>query len=142
MAITTAWCTSHKVELANALHNHGVGQHTFKAALYLSTANLDATTQAYTATGEVSGTNYTAGGENCVNVAPTSSGTTAYWQFQNIVWTNLTVTGIAGCMFYNSTATNRSVSVHNFGQSYSPSAVDFTIQMPTFDASNALYRLV
>lgn len=141
MAITTAWCTSHKAELPQALHNHSVGGNAFKAALYLASANLDSTTTAYTATGEVTGTGYTAGGENCTNITPLSTGTTAYWQFQNVTWSTVTISDIAGVLFYNSTNANRSVSCEGFAP-VSVTANDFTLLMPTNDATSALYRLV
>ena len=87
MANTQAMCTSFKSEILQAYHNFGTtvtragtGADTFKAALYLTSATINASTTAYTATGEVTGTNYTAGGVTVTNAtAPTTSGTTAYW---------------------------------------------------------------
>jgi hypothetical protein len=80
MAITQAMCTSFKVDLLDGEHDFGAD--TFKIALYTSSATLDATTTAYSATNETSGTGYTAGGNTLtVSTTPTSSGTTAYISF-------------------------------------------------------------
>jgi hypothetical protein len=85
MAITQAMCTSFKVELLNGIHAFGTTvvrgsttADTMYLALYTSSATLDATTTAYTATNEVSGTGYVAAGQALTAVAPTSSGTTAF----------------------------------------------------------------
>ena len=78
MAITQAMCTSFKVELMQGKHNFTASSgHTFKLALFTSSASLDASTTDYSTSNEVSGTNYTAGGAALTSVTPTSSGTTA-----------------------------------------------------------------
>lgn len=59
MAINTALCTSFKKELFEAVHDFT--SDTFKIALYSSSASLDATTTAYSASNEISGTGYSAG---------------------------------------------------------------------------------
>ena len=82
MAITTAICTSFKKELLEGTHNFAGGGDTFKVALYTSSASLDASTTAYSTSNEVSGTGYSAGGATLTAVAPTTSGTTAYVDFQ------------------------------------------------------------
>ena len=80
-------CTSFKVELLKGVHNFSAsGGDTFKIALYTSSATLDASTTAYSATNEVSGTGYTAGGNTLTNIEPTSSGTTAYLDFSDTTW--------------------------------------------------------
>jgi len=58
MAISQAVCTSFKKELLEGAHDFravSTGD-TFKMALYTSSASLDASTTAYTASGETSGT--------------------------------------------------------------------------------------
>lgn len=145
MAITTAICTSYKVDLLFARHNFALsGGDTFKIALYTSSATLGATTTAYTATNEVSGTGYTATGNTLTRVDPTSSGTTAYTDFADTTWSTATITA-RGCLIYNDTLTtpvaDASVQVHDFGSDRSSTAADFTIQFPTADASNAIIRL-
>lgn len=150
MANSQAMCTSFKGELLTATHNFGTAPtrgtgaaDTFKAALYLSTASLGAGTTAYSATGEVSGTNYTAGGVTVTNATPpATSGTTAYWTpSASITYTNVTLTSsFDAVLIYNSTQSDKAVSVHTFG-AQTITAGNFTLTMPTNDASNALIRL-
>ncbi len=150
MANTQAMCTSFKGELLTATHNFGTAPtrgtttaDTFKGALYLASATVNASTTAYSATGEVTGTNYTAGGVNVTNAtAPTTSGTTAYWTpSASLVYTNVTLTtAFDSVLIYNSTQSNKAVSVHTFG-SQTVTAGTFTLTMPTNDSTNALIRL-
>lgn len=150
MANTQAMCTSFKQELLTGHHAFGTtvtrgstAADSFKAALYLATATYNASTTAYSTTGEVSGTNYTAGGVTISSwAAPTSSGTTAYTtpsgSFQ---WTNVTLsTAFDAVLIYNASQGNRAVSVHTFG-SQTVTAGNFTLTMPANDASNALVRI-
>lgn len=139
MAITQAMCTSFKVDLLDGEHDFGAD--TFKIALYTSSATLDATTTAYSATNETSGTGYTAGGNTLtVSTTPTSSGTTAYISFSNTTWSTATITA-RGALIYNSTNANKAVAVLDFGSDKTSTAGDFTIQFPTADASNAIIRI-
>jgi hypothetical protein len=147
MAITQAMCTSFKVDILNGIHAFGTTvargsttADTFKIALYTSSATLDATTTAYTATNEVSGTGYTAGGEALTNVAPTSSSTTAYTDFDDVTWSTATITA-RGALIYNDTQSDKAVVVLDFGADKTSTSGDFTIQFPTADASNALIRI-
>ena len=150
MANTQAMVTSFKTELLSGIHalgttviRAGTGADTFKAALYLTTATLDASTTAYSASNEVSGTGYSAGGITVTNAtAPTSSGTTAYWTpSANLIYTTVTLaTAFDAVLIYNSTQSNKAVSVHTFG-SQTISAGTFTLTMPTSDATNALIRI-
>lgn len=150
MANTQAMCTSFKGELLTATHNFGTSPlraattaDTFKAALYLASATVNASTTAYNSTGEVSGTNYTAGGATVTNAtAPATSGTTAYWTpSASITYTNVTLsTAFDAVLIYNSSQSNKAVSVHTFG-SQTVTAGTFTLTMPTNDASTGLIRL-
>lgn len=141
MAITQAMCTSFKVELMTGTHNftNGTGN-TFKIALYTSSATMGATTTAYSATNEVSGTGYTAAGNTLTNVTPTSSSTTAYTDFADTTWSTATITA-NGALIYNSTNSNKAVVVLAFGADKTSTAGDFTIVFPTADASNAIIRI-
>jgi len=142
MAITQAMCTSFKTELLTATHDftNGTGN-SFKIALYTSSASLDATTTAYTATNEVSGTGYTAGGEALTNVTPTSSGTTAFTDFADVTWSSATITA-RGALIYNDTAAgDPSVVVLDFVSDKASTAGDFVIQFPTANASEAIIRI-
>ena len=129
MANTQSMCTSFMSELMTATHNFGTAPvraastaDTFKAALYLASATINASTTAYTATGEVTGTGYTAGGVTVTNAtAPTSTNTsstagTAYWTpSASITYTSVTLTTAFDCvLIYNSTQSNKAVSVHTF----------------------------
>lgn len=155
MANTQAMCTSFLGELMTATHNFGTAPtrastaaDTFKAALYLASATINASTTAYTATGEVTGTNYTAGGVTVTNATPpastNSSATagTAYWTpSASIVYTTVTLsTAFDTVLIYNSTQSNKSVSVHTFG-SQTITAGTFTLTMPSNTTSTALLRL-
>lgn len=141
MAITQAMCTSFKTELLTATHDFtNTTGDTFYIALYTSSATLDATTTAYSATNEVSGTGYTAGGEALTNVTPTSSGTTAFTDFADVTWSTATITA-RGALIYNSSKTNKAVIVLDFGADKTASAGDFTITFPAADASNAIIRI-
>jgi hypothetical protein len=150
MANSQAMCTSFKNEILQAYHNFGTtvtragtGADTFKAALYLASASLGAGTTAYSSTGEVTGTNYTAGGITVTNAtAPTTSGTTAYWTPSgSLVYTNVTLsTAFDTVLIYNSTQGNRAVSVHTFG-SQTVTAGTFTLTMPTNAAGTALLNI-
>jgi len=152
MANTQALCTSFKVDLLNAVHafnGTGVPAHTvstadsFKAALYLASATLNATTTAYSATGEVSGTGYTAGGVAVTfGTAPSSTSTTAFLTpSASIVFSGVTLaTAFDAVLLYNSTQSNKAVSVHVFG-SQTVTAGTFTLTMPVSDSSTGLIRL-
>jgi hypothetical protein len=108
---------------------------------------LDATTTAYSATNEVSGTGYSAGGQSLTNVDPTTSGTTAFTDFADETWTTATITA-RGALIYNSTPNTTSIAVTNpavvvldFGADKTSTAGDFTVVFPTADASNAIIRI-
>lgn len=143
MAITQAMCTSFKVALLNGEMDFSSDTtQTFKIALYTSSATLDATTTAYSATNEVSGTGYTAGGEELtISTNPTSSGTTAYLDFSDVTWTSATITARGALIYKADGGTNPAVAVVDFGADKSSSAGDFTVIFPTADASNAIVRV-
>jgi len=148
MPITQAMATSFKVEILNAIHAFGTTvtrgattPDTFKIALYTSSANLDASTTTYSTTNEVAtGGGYSAGGNTLTTIAPTSSGTTAFLDFNDTTWSTSTITA-NGALIYNSTQSNRAVAVLAFGSDKSSSGGNFTIQFPTADASNAIIRI-
>jgi hypothetical protein len=149
MANSAGLCTSFKVELLLADHNFGTssatrgstGADTFKMALYQTTASIGPSSTAYTATGEVSSANYTAGGSNVTNAtAPTSSGTTAYWTpSASVSWTTVTFTTDCA-LLYNSTRSNKAVGSYTFS-SQTVTAGNFTLTMPTNAAATALIQI-
>lgn len=142
MAITQALCTSFKQEVLVAEHDFTASSgHTMRGALYTSSATMSAATTAYSATNEVSGTGYSAGGAALTNVTPTTSGTTALTDFNDLTWSTATVTA-RGALIYNDThASNASVLVLDFGSDKTSTAGDFTIVFPAADASNAIIRI-
>lgn len=135
-------CTSFKKELMEAKHNFLLsGGNTFKLAMYTNSASFDASTTAYTATNEVSGTGYSAGGGTLTRVDPSSSGTTAFTTFSDLTFSTATVTA-RGALIYNDTASgDPTVIVLDFGADKTSTAGDFTIQFPTADASTAIIRI-
>jgi hypothetical protein len=135
-------CTSFKKELLEAVHNFkNSGGSTFKIALYTNSASFNASTTAYTATNEVSGTGYSAGGNTLTRVDPTSSGTTAFTDFADTTWSSSSITA-RGAMIYNdSAAGNPAVVILDFGSDKTSTNGDFTVVFPTADASNAIIRI-
>jgi len=158
MANTQSMTTSFLSELMTGTHNFGVAPiraattaDTFKAALYFSSATVNAATTVYSTTGEVtntSGTGYTAGGTTVTNATPPASTNTsatagvAYWTpSASFSWSALTVTtAFDAVLIYNSTQGDKAVSVHTFG-SQTITAGTFTLTMPTNNTSAALLRL-
>jgi hypothetical protein len=142
MAISTSFTTAFKQALMQGLHNFSnPGGNTFKIALYTSSATLGASTTAYSATNEVAnGSGYTTGGQNLTAVTPTTSGTTAYTDFADAVWTSSTITA-NGALIYNSNSSNASCVTLAFGSDKSSSNGDFTIVFPTANATDAIIRI-
>lgn len=150
MANSAAMATSFKVDLLNAIHafgttvvRAGTTADSFKMALYLASASLGAATTAYSGTGEVSGTNYTAGGAAVTfGTAPNSSGTTAFvTPSASVSWVTVTLsTAFDAALLYNDTNSDKAVAVFTFG-SQTVTAGTFTLTMPTNDASTGLIRI-
>lgn len=150
MANTQSMCTSFKQDVLNAVHAFSTNTpartastaDTFKAALYLASATMGASTTAYTATGEVTGTNYTAGGVALSWIAPATSGTTAFsTPSASIVYTNVTLPTSFDCvLIYNNTAAGKNaVSVNTF-TAQTITAGTLTLTMPTNDGTTGLIR--
>jgi hypothetical protein len=142
-------------ELMTATHNFGTAPiraattaDTFKAALYLTSSTINASTTVYTSTGEVTGTGYTAGGVTVTNatapIATNSSATAgvAYWTpSASITYTTVTLsTAFDAVLIYNSSQSDKAVSVHTFG-SQTITAGTFTLTMPSNTTTTALLRL-
>jgi len=160
MANTQSMCTSFMSQLMLGEHQLGTATlvsrtsltapttDTLKAALYLVSATYNASTTAYSATGEVSGTGYTAGGITVTNAtAPTSTNTSAtagvafFTPSASLVYTTVTLaTAFDTVLLYNSTQSNKAISVHTFG-SQTITAGSFTLTMPANTTAAALIRL-
>jgi hypothetical protein len=143
MAITQSLCTSFKVDLLAGTMNFTSGTgNTFRMALYTSSATLGPTTTAYTATNEINGTGYTAGGNALVvSQSPTSGGTTAFISFANTSWTGASFTCRGALIYNDSLAGKDSVAVFDFGSDKTVVAGTFTVSFPTADATNAVIRI-
>ena len=144
MAITSAICTSFKVELLKGVHNFtATTGNTFKIALYDSDATLGAGTTAFTTSEEItntSGTAYTSGGATLTSVTPVADSTTAVCDFADVSFSSTTFT--ANCaLIYNTSATTAAVAAIAFGADKTATNGTFTIQFPAADASNAIIRL-
>ena len=150
MANVSALCGSFKAEVLSGIHALGVTVvraattvDTVKGALYLASGSLGVATTAYSATSEVSGTNYTAGGVTVTNAtAPVLNGTEADWTpSASIVYTNVTLaTSFDTLLLYNSTQSNRAIGVFTFGAQTVTSGT-LTLTMPANTAGVALVRI-
>jgi hypothetical protein len=160
MANTQSMCTSFMSQLMLGEHQLGAATltsrtsltapttDTLKAALYLASATMNASATAYTAVNEVSGTNYVAGGVTVTNAtAPNSTNASAtagvafFTPSASITYTTVTLsTAFDAVLLYNSTQSNKAISVHTFG-SQTITAGTFTLTMPANTTSAALIRL-
>ena len=142
--ITTAMCNSFKQELLGGVHD--LDTHTLKLALIKPspTGSYGAATTNYSdITGnsdEATGTNYSAGGQNLDSATITLSGTTAFVDFADEVFSNLTLSA-GGAIIYNTSASNKAIAIFAFSSTVSSTAGDFTVIFPTADASNAVIRI-
>ena len=142
--------TSFKLEILSGIHafntsvvRGSTAADSFKIALYTSSATLDATTTAYSATNETTntaGTAYVAGGNTLAGSTTSSGGTTAFVDFADSSWSTASFTA-RGALIYNSTQSNKAVVVLDFGADKTASAGTFTIVFPTADANNAIIRI-
>lgn len=145
MPLIQALTTSFKVETLQGLHDLSNGADVLKLALFRATALLSGTfgpaTTNYSDMGadEASGTNYSAGGVALTNVTPTSSGTTAFADFLDATFANVTIT-TCGALIYNSSSGDKSVAVLDFGGDRSRTAADLDILFPVADALTAIIR--
>ena len=149
MAITSAICTSFKVELLKGVHDFtATTGNTFKIALYTSSASLGAGTTAYSTSEEItntSGTAYTAGGATLTNTGVGLTGTTAFTDFSDVTYTSASFTA-NGALIYNTTtdggsSTTDAVCAIAFGGDKTASNGTFKIEFPTNDATAAIIRL-
>ena len=150
MAIASVLTNTFKEELLQAGHNFNASGDTpagdaFKIALYDDTADMGTTTTVYSASDEVSGSGYSAGGNALTNTGTAKSTVTAYTDFSDTSWTSASFTA-RGCLIYNTDVlsgftTNRSVCTIDFGGNKTVSSGTFTVQFPTNDSSDAIIRI-
>jgi hypothetical protein len=149
-ANTQAICNSFKTELMNGIHAFGTTvvrgattKDNFKAALFLASATINKSTTTYGTTGEVSGTNYTAGGVAVTNGnAPANASDVSYWTpSASFAWTNVTLgTAFDAVLLYNSSQGDKAVACFTFG-SQTVTAANFSLTMPTNDQTTGLIRI-
>lgn len=138
MPINAAICKSYKQEVLQGIH---LAADTYKIALYTSAANLSVDTTVYSATNEVSGTGYTAGGTTLSGFSATLDGTTAILDWTtDPAWANASITA-RGCLIYNSSRANKAVAVLDFGAEVTSTAGTFTVAFPAPAASTGLIRI-
>jgi len=142
MAITTAMCNTFKQELLGGVHDLDTDSLKIALIKVSPTGNFGAATANYSDLGsnEASGTNYSAGGQALNSASITLSGSTAFVDFADEVFSNLTISA-AGALIYNSSQGNKAVAVFNFGSTVTSTAWDFTVVFPAADASNAVIRI-
>ena len=148
MAIVQTQTTSFKVDILNGVHNFSTGvvraattADTFKIALYTSDADLSASTTVYNASNEASGTGYTAGGNTrTVSQVPTSTDTTAFLSFSPTSWSGSSISA-RGALIYNSTQSDKSVAILDFGDTKTTVDQTLTIEFPTANSSSAIIRI-
>ena len=118
-----------------------VASDTLKMSLYTAYATLNQDTTAYTSDNEISGTGYTAGGETLSNVTIMSGSNTVYVSFSNVVWNPAQFT-TRGALIYNSTKSNASIAVLDFGSDKIQTGNNtFTVTLPPDTESSALIRI-
>ena len=127
--------TSFKKELYYGIHN--LSTDTLKIALYNANADLNADTTVYSTTNEITDAGYTAGGIALTGVTISSSGYTAYVNFNNADF-NASLSSVRCALIYNSSKANRSIAVLDFGSD--KTSADFTVVMPENTATTALIR--
>jgi len=164
---TSAMCGTFKREILAGIHfwtahsrgdSSAISGDTFKIAMFTNSSDIDADTTGYTTSNEVSGTNYTAGGNSLssptIGLGDNSSSVpTAFLDFADSTWSSSTISSARGALIYNSTLSGAStgsattaaaypaVAVINFGGDKSSSAGDFTIQFPANDENNSIIRI-
>ena len=145
MAITTnAITNTFKEDLLNGLHDFAPSTgDVFKLALYDNTASIGADTTSYAVgiTGQVGNTGqYVAGGGALVNALVSVSGTTAFVDFNDLSFTGVTLTA-RGALIYNTSETNKSVCVLDFGGDKTATSGTFTVQFPDANDTQAIIRI-
>jgi hypothetical protein len=135
MAIVQTQTTSFKAELYQGVHDLLTDD--IFIALYTGNANLDASTTVYATANEITGTGYTAGGQQLLG-ATVSSSATAYVSFDSIQWNPAAFTTRCA-LIYNASKGNKSVAVLDFGSDKTATSA-FTITMPANTPTTALIR--
>jgi hypothetical protein len=135
--MSSAFATAGKKALLDAIVGHN-----FKAALYTSSATLDATTAAYSATNELAAANgYSTGGVALTGAATGSGSGTAWLDFADATWTTASFTGARFMLIYDTNDSNRAYAVIDFGADKAAQGGSFIYEFPVADAANAIIRI-
>ena len=137
MAITSSVCDSYTQEVLSGTHSSA---DTYKIALYTSAATLGASTTVYSATNEVSGTGYTAGGATLTGFTTSLDTGVTILDFADPSWTSATITA-RGALIYNSSKTNKAVAVFDFGSDITSTNGTFSVTFPAPTAATGLIRI-
>lgn len=149
MANSGGVCDNFKTQLPAAEHTmKASGGHAFKLALYTTAANIGPKTfTAYTATGELSSSGYSAGGF-ALGAADwaldnTTTPSTAYWtpSGSNPNWSGITCDIDIAALYNDTHASNAAVALFPFGRTQL-TGQNFALNLPTNNATSALLRLV
>lgn len=120
---------------------HDLSADVLKMALFTANADLPLSTTAYSTSNEVTGTGYVAGGETCQNVTVNISSTgKVYVSFDSLSWTGSFT--CRGALIYNSSKSNKSVAILDFGSDKTISSQTLTVTLPANTADSALIRSV
>ena len=138
MAITQTWTTSFKRQIL--LGEHDLDTDILKIALYTDTAVLGADTTAYTTVSETSGAGYTAGGIALTNVTVNTGNNIAYVSFTDPSWSGASFTA-RGALIYNSSKSNKSMFVLDFGTNQTAVNETFMLDLPADNPTFALIKL-
>jgi hypothetical protein len=141
MAIVKSVPDSLLLGLFQKVHDFQIAGDTFKIALYYSTASLGTGTTAYTTSGEVVGSGYTAGGATLTSVDPVVSNNKALMDWADVTFSAVTLTNVAGAMIYNSSQSNAAVAVFSFAPLITAAAEDIDIAFPGATSTSAILRI-
>jgi len=141
MAIVQCVPDSMLLDFTQGIQDFQAAGDTFKCALYYATATLNTGTTVYTASGEVSGTGYTAGGVTLTSVDPVVSGNKAIIDFVDATFSAVTLVDVAGALIYNTSQSDAAVAVLKFASPISATAQDLNVIFPGATTTSAIIRL-
>jgi len=141
MAIVQCVPDSMLLDFTQGIQDFQAAGDTFKCALYYATATLNTGTTVYTASGEVSGTGYTAGGVTLTSIDPVVSGNKAIIDFVDATFSAVTLVDVAGALIYNTSQSDAAVAVLKFASPISATAQDLNVIFPGATTTSAIIRL-
>lgn len=136
MSIYQGVCSSFKQELLQGVHDFTTD--TIKVALFSNSADLSANTTAYSSTGEVDESGYTAGGATLTPTI-TRTGGKVEVSFANVSWTS-EITAY-GALIYNASKSNKAIAVLNFGGPRYHASGTFTLRFPAAGSDFPVIKL-